>query len=106
LLYVDFLGTVGVGRSTKGIAVKGAAREGNTGTLEWLVVRVPGLNEPTFRLYTVIRFEGIQLLDLALILLCLLSQSEAATEKKETKGKNKLGHGDECSKTMERMFVL
>ena len=47
-MYVDFLGTVGVGRSTKGVAVEGAAREGNTGTLEWLVVRVPCLNEATF----------------------------------------------------------
>ena len=53
---LDFLGvrvfTVPVEERRMGTeeecGVGGAAREGNTGTLEWLVVRVPCLNEATF----------------------------------------------------------
>ena len=87
------LGSIGVERPAKGIALEGAARKGHTGAPELLVVGVPCLNETTFGLYAVIGFKGIQALELALILLWLLPESEAATQEHKAKRKKKLSHG-------------
>lgn len=106
MLNVDFLGSIGEEGSAKAIAVESAARESNTCTLELLVVGIPCLDESTFRLNTVIRFEVIEPLELALVLLFLLSPSQAPTQKQKRKYHKKLSHDYVYMVTKERMFVL
>ena len=65
---VDELRSVGVRRQVEAIGFDGAANDGNTGALELLVVWVPGLDQPGFRLNAGVRLEGLEVIELALIL--------------------------------------
>lgn len=87
------LGSVGVGGQAKGVALEGAAGEGDTHAAELLVVGVPCLDPTPFRLNNVVGLQGLKLLELALVLLRAPTQNEQKAQPKgNTQQPRKLSH--------------
>lgn len=59
-LDVEELGSIGIERQAKAFGLNGAARESHTSTFVLFVVGVPSFNVTCFILYTVIRFQPKQ----------------------------------------------
>ncbi|KAI8574400.1 hypothetical protein RHMOL_Rhmol01G0350500 [Rhododendron molle] len=65
------MGGVGVGGQEKPSGLDDVTAGGDTGALELIIVVVPELGHPSFSLDPVLRFLGIQVIELALALLPL-----------------------------------
>ena len=65
---MDELRGVGVGRQVEAIGLDGEAEEGNADALELVVVGVPRLDHSGFGLNAAVGFEGLEAIELALIL--------------------------------------
>ena len=61
--------SVGVRRQVKAIALNGSSNNGNTGAPELVMVGVPRLNLASLSPNAVVGFEGLEPIELALVLL-------------------------------------
>lgn len=83
------LGSIGVRWQVKPFGLDRAPDNGGTGAEKLGVVGVPGLSQASLRMDAVVGFQGVQVLQLALVelaLLGLLRPSQARTKQHKAKG--------------------